>query len=564
MNPRVTAAVLVVISAAAFLCVSGTTRREARMLFVNGTVYTLDEHNTVAGALAVRGATIAGVGSPEELRQKFAPDTVIDLRGKTVMPGFIDAHAHMDGLGRLLESVILFGARSPGEVASLVEARVRETAPGAWIIGRGWDQNLWERKEFPAASVLDAVSPANPVVLIRSDGHMIWVNSRAMALAHVAGATADPPGGKIYRLPGGEPSGIFSDKARDLIEDHVPPSTPEDVERQLLKAAAECARNGLTEVHNMGIDSMQIGIYRRLAAEHRLPVRIYAAIGAPGGAWDAWKYKSPLIGESGGMLTVRSMKLYMDGALGSRGAALVDGYADDLGNRGLTIMSSTELESSLREALSRGFQPCVHAIGDRANHIVLNAFEKVLSEFPAGDYRPRIEHAQVLLPEDIPRFRKLGVLPSMQPIHATSDMYWAEARLGPERIRGAYAWRSLLETGTVIPGGSDFPNDGINPLWGFYAAFTRSDREGYPQEGWHREQRMTREEAARCFTGWAAYGAFEESSKGSIEPGKLADLTILSKDVMKVSPQEILSAEVEMTIVGGKIVYQKPDTSVAQ
>jgi predicted amidohydrolase YtcJ len=480
------------------------------------------------------------------------------------MPGFTDAHAHMDGLGRLLESVILVGAPSPREVARLVQSRVRDAAPGSWILGRGWDQNLWETKEFPTASVLDEVSPANPVVLIRIDGHVIWVNSRAMALAGVNAATADPPGGKIFRTPGGEPSGIFSDKARDLVEDHVPPPAAEDVERQLLRAAGECARNGLTEVHHMGIDSLQIAVYRRLAAEHRLPIRIYAAISAPGGAWDAWKQGPPIVGAGGGMLTIRSMKLYMDGALGSRGAALVEAYSDDPGNRGLTIMSDSDLVSCIREALAHGYQPCVHAIGDRANHIVLNAYEKVLSEFPPGDYRPRIEHAQVLLPEDIPRFKKLGVLPSMQPIHATSDMYWAESRLGPERIRGAYAWRSLLETGSIIPGGSDFPNDGLSPLWGFYAAFTRSDRDGYPQEGWHREERMTREEAARCFTQWAAYSAFEEDARGSIETGKDADLTILSKDIMKVLPQEVLSTDVEMTVVGGTIVYQKPDTSIAQ
>jgi predicted amidohydrolase YtcJ len=556
MNQRFAGVTLALAAMAMFFAVLNSTRHEADMLLVNGTVYTLDAGNTIAQAVAIRGNRIAAVGGSEDLRRRFDTDTVIDLGGKTVMPGFIDAHAHMSGLGQLMQSVILVGTSSPQEILDLVRTRTLQAPPGTWIHGRGWDQNRWEVKEFPTASQLDAVSPDHPVVLIRIDGHAIWVNSRAMELAHVNRETPDPAGGKIMRFPGGEPTGVFLDGARAVIESIIPPETPDGIERDILTAAAVCAKAGLTEVHDMGIDSLRVEIYRRLARENRLPVRIYAAISAPGPAWEFWKRKGPLIGSGDGMLTIRSMKLYMDGALGSRGAALVEEYSDDPGNRGLTMLSAAELETLVRDAIKRGFQPCVHAIGDRANHAVLNGFEKVLDSLPAGDYRPRIEHAQVLLQEDIPRFKKLGVLPSMQPIHATSDMYWAEARLGPSRIRGAYAWRSLLETGAIIPGGSDFPNDGMNPLWGFYAAFTRADRNGYPQDGWYREQRMTRQEAARCFTAWGAYAAFEENSKGSIEPGKLADLTLLSKDIMQVSPQDVLSTAVEMTIVGGRVVYQ--------
>ena len=456
-----------------------------------------------------------------------------------------------------MQSVNLVGARSAAEVAERVRARARTAQSRAWIYGRGWDQNLWEDNRFPTAAELDAVSGEHPVVLIRIDGHAIWVNNLAMRLASVSRETKDPSGGRIIRTPAGDPTGVFIDEARNIIEAVVPPSTPEEIEQNLLLAAAECAKAGLTEVQDMGIDSLRIAIYRRLAAQNRLPVRIYAAISAPGSTWDAWKTKGPVIGEGNGMLTLRAMKMYMDGALGSRGAALVDEYSDDPGNRGLTMMSSADLESKIRDAVKNGFQPCVHAIGDRANNIVLDAYEKVLSSLPRTDCRPRIEHAQVVLLADIPRFKKIGVLPSMQPIHATSDMYWAEARLGPVRIKGAYAWRSLLETGTIIPGGSDFPNDGMSPLWGFYAAFTRSDRNGYPQDGWYRDQRMTLDEAARCFTQWAAYSSFEENSKGTIETGKLADLTILSRDIMRVPAMEVLSTEVEMTIVDGKIVYRK-------
>jgi len=557
MNQKVVGTLFVAVSAAVFLMVVNSTKHEAHVLLVNGLVYTLSADHPVAQSIAVRGNTIVAVGSTDDLRRQFSADTVIDLEGKTVMPGFIDAHAHMGGLGQLLQSVILVGTRSQEEVVEHVRARALTAQPGAWIYGRGWDQNLWEDNHFPTAAALDAASGDHPVVLIRIDGHVIWVNSRAMQLARVNRETKDPPGGKIIRTPEGDPTGVFIDNARNLVEAVVPPATPEEIEQNILLAAAECVKAGLTEVQDMGIDSLRIEIYRRLAEQKRLPLRIYAAISAPGPAWDAWKSKGPIIGGGNGMLTLRAMKMYMDGALGSRGAALVDEYSDDPGNRGLTMMSSADLESNIREAVLHGFQPCVHAIGDRANDIVLNAYEKVLGSLPRGDYRPRIEHAQVLLPGDIPRFRKLGVLPSMQPIHATSDMYWAEARLGPARIKGAYAWRSLLETETIIPGGSDFPNDGMNPVWGFYAAFTRSDRNGYPQDGWYRDQRMTREEAARCFTQWAAYASFEEERKGSIETGKLADLTILSKDIMRVPAPEVLSTDVEMTIVDGKIVYRK-------
>ncbi|HEY6192192.1 MAG TPA: amidohydrolase [Bacteroidota bacterium] len=558
MNRKTAGAILALFATAMFLTVISSTRHKADMLLVNGTVLTLDAQNTVAGAVAIRGNRIAAVGTSADLRSRFDSDTVIDLEGKTVVPGFIDAHAHISGLGQLMQSVILVGTSSPEEIVGLVRARTREVAPGAWIHGRGWDQNRWENKEFPSASQLDAVSPDHPVVLIRIDGHAIWVNTRALELAQVSRSTQDPPGGRIIRTRSGEPTGVFLDEARALIERFVPSETPEEIERDILTAAAACAKSGLTEVHDMGIDSLRIGIYRRLAGEKRLPVRIYAAISAPGPAWNFWKEQGPLIGAGGGMLTIRSMKLYMDGALGSRGAALVEQYSDDPGNRGLTMLGAAELESLVRDAIAHGFQPCVHAIGDRANHAVLDAYEHVLNALPAGDYRPRIEHAQVILPEDISRFKRLGVLPSMQPIHATSDMYWAEARLGPSRIHEAYAWRSLLETGSIIPGGSDFPNDGMEPLWGFYAAFTRADRSGYPQDGWYRDQRMTREEAIRCFTAWGAYAGFEEGAKGSIEPGKLADLTLLSRNIMQVSPPEVLTTNVEMTIVDGRVTYRKP------
>ena len=556
MKPKVVGIILLVVSLASFFYLVRSTKREARMILVNATVYTLDKDNAVTQALAIRGTRIVGVGTTEEMQNRYSSDTVIDLRGMTVMPGFIDAHAHMNGLGQLLRSIILVGVPSAEEAATLVAAQVPQVQHGEWIYGRGWDQNLWQVKEFPTASLLDAVAPGNPVLLVRIDGHASWVNSRAMAIANITGETRDPDGGKIIRDSQGNPTGVFIDNARDLVENFVPPLTESDVRKNILRAAAECARAGITEVGDMGLDSLEIALYKRLADEGALPIRIYGTITAPSPTWSAMSGEKPLIGY-GGVFTLRGVKLYADGALGSRGAALVGEYSDDPGNRGLTKISESELESNVRLAFQRGYQPCIHAIGDRGNNIVLNAYEKVLSTLPGGDYRPRVEHAQVLLPDDIPRFRKLGVLPSMQPVHATSDMIWAEARLGPRRVKGAYAWRSLLNTGTIILGGSDFPNDGMYPLWGIYAAVTRSDRSGNPPDGWYPEQKMTREEAVKCYTQWAAYGAFEENSKGTIEVGKLADLTILSNDIMKISPADILSTEVEMTMVGGKIIYKR-------
>lgn len=551
----------IVITAAAcawaFLIVTRHSVTHVSMLMVNGRIYTLDGHNSLVTAVAVTGNRITAAGTDEELRSRYSADTVIDLGGKTVLPGLIDGHAHMAGLGQFLQSVNLVGVSSPEEAVRRLKDRIPSIPRGAWVYGRGWDQNLWPRKEFPTSAMLEHAADDNPVVLIRIDGHAIWVNKKAMELAHISRATPDPDGGKIIRLPDGTPSGVFLDNARELIESFVPPPGPGEIERSVLLAAEECIRNGITEVCDMGIDAAGIEVYRRLAEEHRLPLRIYAAIIAPGPAWDSWKTKPPLIGEGDGMFTLRAVKMYIDGALGSRGAALVDEYTDDPGNRGITINEKT-LEPEARAGFSRGYQVCVHAIGDRGNHIVLDTYEKIARDIPIASLRPRIEHAQVLLPEDIARFSAMKVLPSMQPVHATSDMYWAERRLGPERIRGAYAWRSILSTGSLIIGGSDFPNDRLSPIAGFYAAVTRSDADGYPADGWYREQCMTREEAARCYTSWAAYGAFQESSKGSIEPGKLADFTVLSSDIFQCPPRDILRTEIIMTIIDGRIVYSRP------
>jgi predicted amidohydrolase YtcJ len=413
-------------------------------------------------------------------------------------------------------------------------------------------------KQFPSHDILDKVAPENPVLLRRVDGHAIWVNAQTLRLGSLSYSSSEPSGGKIYRDHSGQPTGILVDNAINLVDKMVPPLTDEEIEQRLKLAIDECARLGLTEVHDMGVDLQTIKIYKKLIDQDECPIRVYAAIDGPGETWNYYLQHGKEIGYGDGLLTVGAVKLYIDGALGSRGAALVEGYSDDPYNRGLTVASEESLAAVCRQAIDHDFQVCTHAIGDRGNNIILNVYERVLqsSGKEIKSRRWRIEHVQVLLPYDILRFTPLRILPSMQPTHATSDMPWAEARLGPERIKSAYAWRSILQTGSHIIGGSDFPVESVNPLFGIYAAITREDKNGNPPGGWYPGQKMTREEAMRVFTIWAAYGAFQEKEKGTIEIGKWADLTVLSKNIMKIEPKEILDTRTEMTIVNGKIVYQ--------
>ncbi|HLX12229.1 MAG TPA: amidohydrolase, partial [Bacteroidota bacterium] len=458
-----------------------------------------------------------------------------------------------------LMTLDLFETKSPEEVADSVAKGVARVAADQWVIGRGWNQNNWEVKAFPGHEILDKVSPNNPVLLRRVDGHAMWVNQRVLDLAKITAQTPDPDGGKVYRDAKGNPTGVLVDNAMNLVENVIPLLTDQEIEDRLKMALDECAAAGLTEVGDMGIDMQTINAYKRLIDAGKCPIRVYAAIGGPGETWDYYLKHGKEVNYGNGMLTVRAIKLYMDGALGSRGAALLESYSDDPGNRGLTVMRIGEIDSACVEALNNGFQVCTHAIGDRGNFIILNEYAKALNALPksAPSLRWRVEHAQILQPSDIPRFAQLGVIPSMQPTHATSDMYWVESRLGRDRLVGAYAWRSILQTGSIIAGGSDFPVESVKPLWGFYAAVSRSDKTGYPQDGWRPDQKMTRLEAARAFTSWASYAQFQEDTKGTIENGKWADLTVLSKDIMQVPNMDILSTDVIMTIVNGKIVYSQ-------
>jgi predicted amidohydrolase YtcJ len=537
---------------------------EASLLLYNGVVYTVDSAFTVTEAVALRGDRIAAVGRSDELLGRFGRDHAVDLGGRAVYPGLIDAHAHMEGLGNALVTVDLRGVESLDTVRARVARQAAETPAGGWVRGRGWDQNLWPGGEFPTRHDLDAVAAEVPVYLRRIDGHAVWVNTAALKLAGITRATADPPGGRIIREAGGEPTGVFVDNATELVDGRVPPAGPAERRAAIARAVQECLRHGLTQAHDMGVGLEAIEIYRAMIAEDAFPFRVYALVGGAGAAWDRLRASGPDTGGPGARLAVRALKLYADGALGSRGAALLEPYTDEPGNRGLTVTSRETIDTLVAQAVTAGFQVCAHAIGDRGNRMMLDAYERAFARIPGGGgaLRFRVEHAQILASDDIPRFARLGVIPSMQPTHCTSDMPWAEKRVGPARIRGAYAWRSLLETGVIIPGGSDFPVELCNPLHGFYAAVTRTDRSGRPPGGWYASEVMTREEALRSFTVWAAFSAFQEHEKGSLEPGKVADLVVLERDIMTIPAAAIPDVRVDATLVGGAVVYASPASPV--
>ncbi|MFL5500548.1 MAG: amidohydrolase [Gemmatimonadaceae bacterium] len=534
----------------------------ADLVLTNGHIYTVDNARPVVSAVAVRGGRIVFVGSDAEARVLAGPaTTMIDLHGSTVIPGFTDAHAHLLGLGAALQRVNLAGSTSYEEVISRVQAFAKTVRPGQWILGRGWDQNRWANKEFPTQDALSRAFPNNPVVLTRIDGHALLANARAIQLARVGPATADPAGGRVIRTSTGAPAGVFVDNAESLVTRAIPSATRADKRQQTLAAIAESNRWGLTGVHDAGEDVETISVFEELARAGNYNLRNYVMLSDPGEPGSAAAQRNPYIQKGpqsalyDGHLWIRAIKLYADGALGSRGAALLAPYSDEPTNSGLLVSTPEHIRSWAELALQRGFQVNVHAIGDRGNRIVLDAFDAALRRFPKADHRFRIEHAQVLSPSDIPRFAQLGVIPSMQATHQTSDMRWAEARVGPERIRGAYAWRSLLNTGVIVPNGTDFPVEEVNPLLTFHAAVTRQDPTNWPAGGWFPEQKMTREEALQSMTIWPAYAGFQESVLGSLTPGKYADFVVLDHDIMRVPDTEILNTRVLSTWIGGKRVY---------
>ncbi len=520
----------------------------ADLVIENARVYTVNPAQPQTFAIAVKSTRILALGA--DAVAAIGPRTRrVDAKGATILPGLIDSHVHMAGLGQMLESFDLRSVKSIQEVATMVKDAAGKRTAGEWIQGRAWDQTNWGG-QFPTAGPLTAAAPNNPVVLKRVDGHAAWVNRKALEIASIDKNTQDPPGGKIIRGANGEATGVLIDRAQGLVESKIPAPGQAQVQQWLARAAQECAKLGLTTVHDAGIGPVELAGYRKLIEERKLPIRVYAMIGGAGPLWNQYKQKGPEIGEK---LTVRSIKLVADGAMGSRGAAFWQPYSDDPGNTGLLMLSKDQIEAVARDAVKYGFQVNTHAIGDRANRTVLDAYGAVLRG--KNGKRFRIEHAQVVSLPDFALFAKYSVIASIQSTHATSDMRWAEARLGPDRMMGAWAPKRFLAAGVAIANGSDVPVENPNPLWGFYAAVTRQDHDGNPPGGFMPGQKLSREEALRSWTRGGAYAAFEESKKGSIEPGKFADFVMLSQDIMKAPDRDLLKTRVTMTVLAGEPVY---------
>jgi predicted amidohydrolase YtcJ len=533
-------------------------QQPADLIVTAAHIYTVDDARPEAHALAVRDGHILFVGSVRGAMTFKGPSTrVVDYATETIVPGLIDAHAHLLGLGQALREVDLVGTSSYDEVIQRVAARAKEVPAGTWILGRGWDQNDWGDTRFPTHEALSRAVPNNPVVLTRVDGHAPLANAKAMALAHVTAATKDPTGGRIVRLENGDPSGVFVDNAKSVVNRVVPPPTHEETKQAVLAAVKEANRWGLTAIDDPGVSRSTIETYEELAKAGQFTLRNYVMVADNAADLQYYMDKGPQSALYDGHLWIRSIKLYMDGALGSRGAALLDPYSDDPHNSGLLVSTPEHIRQVAIEALKHGFQVCVHAIGDRGNRVALDQFEAALKEVPVADHRFRIEHAQILDHADIPRFAQLDVIPSMQASHATSDMYWAGTRLGVGRLYGAYAWRSLLNTGVIIPNGTDTPVEPVNPMRTFHSSISREDADNWPPGGWHPEQRMTRTETLKSMTIWAATAGFQEDMLGSLTPGKYADFVVLDQDIMTVAPEEILATQVVATYLGGAPVYER-------
>ncbi len=535
----------------------------ADMVILSAKIVTVDEEFSIHEAVAIKDSQFIAIGSNSKIEKYIGPYTkTMEMDGAMVLPGLIDAHAHLHSLGDKLASLNISDCTSFAKVVSTVEGKVQTVKQGEWIIGGRWDHTRWEENAFPVHDDLSKVSPNNPVYLTRVDGNSAFVNGKALELAGISKETPDPVGGKIIRKANGEPTGVLINRAMNLVKDLFPELTINEKAKRFQDAVIHCNRMGLTGVHEAGVGLKEIDIYKRLIDLGRMNIRLYAMLGeqeVPVLDIDLEPYfKAQRLDNYGNnMLKVRSVKLFFDGALGSRGAAFFEDYTDDPGNNGLLRITPEYITKVSKAALAAGMGVNTHCIGIRGNRLCLDAYQEALKDYPDVDHRFRIEHAQIVRQEDIELFTELDVIPAMQPTHCTSDMRFIEERTGVERAKYSYAWRSFIDAGHKIPCGSDFPVESVNPLYGIYSAVTRQDHEGLPEGGWHPEQKMTMKEAIKGFTIWAAYGAWQEDILGSIEVGKMADMTILDKDLLTIEHKEILETKVVATIVGGELKYME-------
>jgi predicted amidohydrolase YtcJ len=555
-----------------------THAQDVDLVLMNGNIYTVNEKQPKAEALAVKSDRIVFIGSNKDAK-KFHAAKVIDLGGRTVVPGLTDSHCHIFGIGEREMRLNLEGTNSLEDFLVKVKERVSHIEKGKWITGRGWIETFWKPAQFPSRQDLDKIAPDNPVFLTRADGHASVVNSAALKVAKIGKTTPNPFGGEISKM-NGEPNGMLLDNAQDLVTKHIPKPTEAEREQALLLGINREIGLGWCEIQNAGSRREDITLIKKAFADGKIKIRFINAVYGPGEDAQRFLNEGSTINAFNHHFTQRTIKVIFDGALGSRGAALLKPYSDTPETSGFLTEKPEELRPLFEEALRRGIQVETHAIGDRANRVILDLYEQAFKAVPPEqrkirEPRWRVEHAQIVNPADIPRFAKLGVIPSMQPSHAISDLFFAPARLGIERLAGAYAWQSFLKSGAIICGGSDAPVARGEPMIEFYAAVSRkplpSAGEGLPAEaaysaeaaakaglakaGWHPEQAVLRENALKMFTIWPAYAAFEESDKGSIEMGKLADFTVFSRDIMKIPEPEILKTQCVMTVIGGEAVF---------
>jgi len=547
---------------AAFSVTAMIRAQDVDLVLANGNIYTEHDKQPKAEAIAVKGDRIVFVGSNEDAK-KFHAAKVIDLRRHTLVPGLTDSHCHIFGIGEREMRLNLEGTNTLGDFLNKVKARVAQTSIGKWITGRGWIETFWKPSKFPTRQDLDKIAPDNPVFFTRADGHASVANSAALRIAKIDRNTPDPFGGQILKSSG-EPNGMLLDNAQELVSRNIPKPTEAEREEALLRGINREIGLGWCEIQNAGSDSEDIDLLRKDFEAGKIKIRFINAVYGPGKDAQNFLREGATINAFDHHFTQRTIKVIFDGALGSRGAALLKPYADAPDTSGYLTEKPEELKPMFEEALRSGIQVETHAIGDRANRLILDLYEQAFKAVPPNarkirEPRWRVEHAQILDPVDIPRFAKLGVIPSMQPSHAISDLFFALSRLGIDRLAAAYAWQSFLKSGSIICGGSDAPVERGEPMIEFYAAVARKSIRGESAEGWHPEQAVSREQALKMFTIWPAYGVFEENDKGSIEVGKLADFTVLSQDILKIPEPEILKSRCVMTMIGGEVVFESAE-----